>query len=97
MTEIGCNCPTSDAWRCAVARRASYVSCSCVCHRALLPAPRVQPTTRKFLMDEPVERVEPKSQFLLKLEAEQAVQERAATAPQKVVAIRSRRPPTPKK
>lgn len=64
----------------------------------LKPLPR--PTTRPLLIEEPVKRIVPKSEFLIRLEADQAhrvaaalIRARAESVPENVVALRARRPP----
>jgi hypothetical protein len=46
------------------------------------------------LLDEPVTRIAPKSDYLQKLDDDHAARQRAATAPQNVVALRARRTTT---
>lgn len=95
MNTSACTCTYEDAWRCAAARSHSPLKkCCCDCHRHEIATPRVRPGGG-FLLDTPVARVSPKSQFLQQLEATQ-LRQRIETAPGKVVAIGSTRKPTKK-
>lgn len=67
------------------------------------PKPLPRPTTRPLLIEEPVKRIVPKSEFLERLEADQVAREeearvraRAESVPENVVALRARRPPIKK-
>jgi hypothetical protein len=40
-------CPAADAWRCAVARNLTSVSCPCDCHRRPLPGTAGEPSERR--------------------------------------------------